>query len=270
MLKGFEEWLAAPAPPALGWKRSALIALVPSGLLVFIVFLLEPSGTDRYQGPWRNLRLAGYFLCVLLPICASHLIERLTFARRKRTMLGFFGSRLLLVGAIVSCCYFYNILVINQLGFSWSGWVWFVWRFGLPYVVLLMPLLLLLELRFAGKMLAELPASESGSAVADAQLLLSGRNAGDQLRLRCDDFVYAEALQNYVQIVFRSGADLEKRLLRTTLTAVLSQVPCARRIHRSYLINPARLLRIEGARRKRRVWLEGVGEALPMSMDLPG
>ena len=54
-------------------------------------------------------------------------------------------------------------------------------------------------------------------------------------------------------------------MLRITLAQLKSQLPFAEQIHRSFLINPIHLKRIEGNARKRTVHLAGIPEALPLS-----
>src|SRR5690606_13502994 len=102
-------------------------------------------------------------------------------------------------------------------------------------------------------------------------LVVRGRNRGEALRLMPEDFVFAEAQQNYVSICRRQDGRLLSDLIRAPLSDVERQLPGALRIHRSYLVNPKHVLRVEGNARKRELVLDGLDRRLPMSSDIdPG
>lgn len=96
-------------------------------------------------------------------------------------------------------------------------------------------------------------------------LTIRGRNAQDRLELAPAQFVYAEALQNYVTVVFLDGDQLDRQVMRATLAEIARQLPEALRIHRSFLVNPQHVLSMPGNRRKRMAIVRFVGQPLPVS-----
>ena len=67
-----------------------------------------------------------------------------------------------------------------------------------------------------------------------------GDNSGDKLQLFVEQLVYIKAADNYCEVVFLDGG-IQKRLLRSSLSALLAQIPPETnniyRCHRSYAIN---------------------------------
>lgn len=78
---------------------------------------------------------------------------------------------------------------------------------------------------------------------------------------------FAQARDNYVEVAWREGPGLRRRLLRLSLSRLEEQLPTASffRCHRSYLINLQAVERIEGNRSRMKVTLHDVPEPLPVS-----
>lgn len=239
-----------------------MIAAVLAAQVLFILFVLEPGGTDRHVGPGRALQLGGYGACFAVPYLLLHAFDRWVYRRRgDRWRLGdLLFSRALLVCAVVGSAYLYKAAAIDQSSPSLAGGLDFSLYYGLPHVLLISPLAAFLEIRFATT--GHVPPVAEG-----AVLTIRGRNAHDRLDIAPTQFVYAEALQNYVTVVFLNGDQLDKQLMRATLAEIARQLPDALRIHRSYLVNPEHVLSMEGNSRKRLAMVRFVDQPLPVSPD---
>jgi hypothetical protein len=263
MLKAAVAWFARDIPFLLGWRNTLVLGVSLGAMLVAITLLLEPFGTDRYEGPWHALRMAGYGLCVAVPFLVLHGLDRLVYfwqGRRWRPH-NEIGSRALLLLAVTTCCWCYNVWFINQIAPTWRHWLDYVVYIALPHSVVLLPPLALL----AVLLIAWFPEPPPG---AGRPLVVRGRNRGEVLRLAPDEFVFAEAQQNYVSIWRRRDGRLRSDLIRAALSEVERQLPGAVRIHRSYLVNPKHVARVEGNARKRELVLDGVDRRLPISTSV--
>lgn len=257
------DWLRRDIPFPFGWRNTLILGGSLGAMLVAITLLLEPFGTDRYDAPWRTVRIAGYGFCIAVPFLVLHGLDRLVYASQGRRwrLYNEVPSRALLVVAVSTCCWWYNVRIINQAAPSWQHWLDYVIHIALPHTAVLLPMLVLLAMLLIGRYPE--PAPGTGRP-----LTLRGRNRGEVLRLRREEFVYAEAQQNYVSICRRADGRLHRDLIRAPLSEVERQIPGAVRIHRSYLVNPDHVVRMDGNARKREVVLNGLERRLPVSTGL--
>jgi carboxyl-terminal processing protease len=240
------------------WWLPLGVGAAGGAAVVFIILFLEPSGTDRYDAPFRTLRLSGYGLCVLLPFLVVHGLCRVWLDRsgavwRLWHELLALAAMLLL---IFYASYAYMAIVINQLPLSAGDWLVFTVRFAAPYLLVLVPPMLLARRALIAVL---------GNRVGEERIVLKGRNREDRLRLAASDFLFAEAEQNYVTIHYLRREEAHHRMFRASLAEIDTQLPDCLRVHRSFLVNPARVLAIEGNARKRIARLEGADRSIPVS-----
>lgn len=227
-------------------------------LLVFSIVFLEPMGTDRYSKPFATLRYCGYGLCVLASFLIVHGLTRRWVERGNRVWrLGHeLIALVLLLLLVFNSCYLYLCLVINEMPVTLAGWWGFSTRIAAPYVLIL----------FAPALLARRAlVAALGDRVGEERIVLTGRNQDDRLRLAPSEFLFAEAEQNYVTLHFRQKAEARQRMFRATLSEIEAQLPDALRVHRSFLVNPSRVVAVEGNARKRTARLSGSERAVPVS-----
>ena len=70
------------------------------------------------------------------------------------------------------------------------------------------------------------------------KIILLGDNKLDILQIKKEDLICISSADNYVMIAYLIHGELNKKLLRTTLKNIESQVPELMKVHRSHLINP--------------------------------
>ena len=228
---------------------------------VLVTLLLEPFATDEYDAPLRTLRLAGYILPQLAAFLGVHAIDRLVYRLQGRRWRVYneLVSKPVLVIAVITANWLYNIQVINDIAPRWSYWASYVVNFGLPVLPVLLPLALLIYV-YLGVRHAEPPPG------ARLPVTVRGRNQGETETFPFEAFVFAAAQQNYAALYLR-GADggLSSRLIRATLSELEAQIPGAVRVHRSYLVNPDHVAGVAGNARKREILLKDADRRLPAS-----
>lgn len=100
----------------------------------------------------------------------------------------------------------------------------FLYEQYIPILIIITPVLFLLR-KIAAKS-------------NDEQLIIiKGENKRDFLRLSKSELIGISSSDNYVEVFYQKDAELNKRLLRTTLKKVESDFPFLRRVHRSHLVN---------------------------------
>lgn len=250
-------------PFALGWRNIALLGSTLGLLSVSVTVLLEPFGTADYNAPWRTLRLSGYALCFLLPFLALHAVDRQVYRWQGRRwwLANELVTRSVLIVAISTASWLYNIRIINDIQPSFRYWADYMVEFALPGLPVLLPTGILLAWFLASRFPELEPAARD-------RVRVRGEGRDEHLDFALGEFLYAEARQNYVAIHLAGSEGSESRLLRLTLGELQRQIPGSARIHRSYLVNPDRVIRVRGNARKREVVLDGVEQPLPASQRL--
>lgn len=101
--------------------------------------------------------------------------------------------------------------------------------------------------------------------------ILSGENADDQLEVEAVDIICINAAENYVEVYFRNGDAVERKLLRSTLKSVRQQLreyTSFYRCHRSWIVNLDHVSLVKGNAQGYRLVLDKVGLEVPVSRTL--
>ncbi|MEL7341856.1 MAG: LytTR family DNA-binding domain-containing protein, partial [Bacteroidota bacterium] len=89
-----------------------------------------------------------------------------------------------------------------------------------------------------------------------------------ELVIKADALLYLKAEDNYVSVFYLMHGTIKKELIRTSLKKIAHQVPekCLIRVHRSYMINPQKIIRIEPIKDTFKISLAGLEDGqIPVS-----
>lgn len=284
-----------PAPLWLqqGWRfeASPWAALrrfgLAAGLMLLILFWLQPFGGERYRPSAWILRLAGYGVCLLLavlPMRAWSLRQHARLARWR--LVDELQALAIWAGFSLVLCYGHSCWWVSPRAPSWLDFAMFGLAFALPFLLMLLPLLLwqgradalILQpatprLLTPSQLAPDLPAP----APTPAQIVVQGRNRDEQMRFRPEQFVCAQAQQNYVRLHLETedAQGVQSQLLRLPLgelatTLAASDTACWR-VHRSWLVAPGRIQARVQTGRQRQLRVRGMEMLIPISaeFDLP-
>ena len=107
---------------------------------------------------------------------------------------------------------------------------------------------------------------ENQSEAQSKKVNINGDNREEELIISFNQFIYAEAQQNYVSITYLDNEEnLAKRVFRSTFGQLAEQLRYAYQVHRSFLVNPYFFERLEGNSRKRTLRLKGLEKEIPVS-----
>lgn len=88
------------------------------------------------------------------------------------------------------------------------------------------------------------------------------------LEIPLDDFLYAQAQNNYVQVYWQQEEELKNQLLRLKLKRLLAQIefePSILRVHKSYAVSKSAIINITGNARSLQLTLKGCDQKIPVS-----
>ena len=242
------------------WTSTAAIAAIVGGVFCFILVFLQPFDTYNVEMPFKNLKLIGYFLPVAISIMGIHVLENWWFKQSQKWHLYHEIATMILGILIITLLSFlYLNHVVNPKPVPWNEF--FIWfrNFGLPFSPIVLVLWLYLRFRFSTIDLGSNPSD------ADKAYEIEGDNSNEKYRFKWNDFLMARSQSNYVEIVLMEKDTLQKTLIRSTLSKLISQLPDALQVHRSYIINSAHLEKLEGNARKGWCKLKGLDEQVPVS-----
>lgn len=223
------------------YKWVLSISLAIFFYLFMVIFL--PFGVTNYD---PNFRLSFEFFLMLFFFCGAtfsvcvlneFLIKRVLFSSLSLTKLIFWSIWSICVIGLT------NYLVYNYMG-DWHDWslssaLQFIMNIS---AVLIFPVLgTFFYFRYKNLKLQYEEILTNTEKITDEDLMIvfQGEGNNDNLTLALKDFLYAQAQDNYVEIVYVAAKSIQKQLLRSSISKLIIQVeqPLIVRSHRSYIVN---------------------------------
>lgn len=243
-----------------GWKQTLLIGCILGAFVSFILIFLEPFDSRGFQTNYKLLKMSGYSVSIIAGILLLHVFENVWY-RRVSSWKVYHEAAALFAGSILLTIFsfLHNFYIVNSLtGFNFTYLSGFLLYYGLPFIPIVVPLWIYLRFKF-GKM-------KTVDTINSSELLtITGDNKTETFSLQSSDFILARAQQNYVQ-VFRMHEDgVAQQMIRSTLSNIKEQIPNARQVHRSYLVNLDFVTAVEGNSRKRKLVLSPDVEPVPIT-----
>lgn len=99
-----------------------------------------------------------------------------------------------------------------------------------------------------------------------ALLLFKGQGNNEQISIVLEDFLYAKAQDNYIELYYVANHTIQKDLLRTTMSSVLDDVNSKwlARCHRSYMINLFNVRSLKSGT-STKLYLNHISQPVPVS-----
>ena len=108
------------------------------------------------------------------------------------------------------------------------------------------------------------PVSDQEAGGTPQIIAFNDKGGKEKIKLQLSDLLYLESSDNYVNIFFRSNGEMKKSMVRNTIKNLEDELAPHGivRCHRSYLINPQNIIRLE----KGRLFMKGSGDiSVPVS-----
>jgi len=135
----------------------------------------------------------------------------------------------------------------------------FVYYFELPFLPIFIPIWLFLRSYFGNIKISNTKTLEQ------KRYSIRGENKSETFSLGMEEFIYAKAQQNYVDIIYKTEKGISHKMIRSTLSNLIEQLPDYDQIHRSYLVNLHHLKTVEGNARKRVMKFNVSVDPIPVS-----
>jgi len=272
------ELFRRPFPVMEDWEmRWLVIGFHGVFIAIFLIFLKPFPSVFNFDNVFIT---AGYGLVVSLILAINHfLISKILPIDIKQWTIG--KSILWTLHDIVSLTiwvFVYNNIWNNFENFTWGlflyvGWITLVLAI-IPVIIstiLLENWLLRRNLRNASRLQQSVDNVAITTPIVSSQsedfLTIYAENQSEWLKIRPSDLVYLESADNYVSIFYKEKEQIQKKLLRSTLTKIEAQITPSyvQRCHRSYLLNLHQIKYVDGNSRGLQLELLDIDKTIPVS-----
>ena len=272
------ELFRRPFPVMENWEmRWLVIGFHGVFIAVFLIFAKPFPSVFNFDNVFIT---AGYGIVVSLILAINHfLISKILPINIKQWTIG--KSILWTLHDIVSLTiwvFVYNNIWNNFENFTWGqffyvGWITLVLAI-IPVIIstiLLENWLLRRNLRNASRLQQSVNtiATTNQKILPKTEELLTiyADNQGEWIKIKPSDLVYLESADNYVSIFYKEKEQIQKKLLRSTLTKIEVQITPSyiQRCHRSYLLNLHQIKYVDGNSRGLQLELLDMDKIIPVS-----
>ena len=203
------------------------IAVFVAAWLVVLLVLIAPFDASDLSFEIRLQILPPYGLISLAGYMAIVPIQNWLFAKTQKWNLGQEVGILLLFNllALFGSFLYYKTAIIN------GTYDFYKFTFEVYYPIFFLLLPIIIFGRWFLTKQARTPKKD--------EILLSGENKYDLLKIKFSDLIAVSSADNYVEVTYLTNARIKKKLLRNTLKNIAMEIPDLVRVHRSHMINPA-------------------------------
>jgi len=245
-----------------------------SATIVFILVVFQPFGTSDFQHPYKYLMLFGYGLNIFLTGMLVYGISLLLIPEQRLDKWSVLDEVVFLFLVIILCqvvCYFYWVFLFST-GFRWNQFRYFFIMASTVSIVPVSVYLLFIyqkykEIKFIS---THSPLENTLSNVHPNGIInLQGVGKNENIRIHSVNLIMIKSEDNYVIIYLLEKDKLIKRIMRNTMAEIEQQVGSSFfRCHRSYIINPDKIIHVEGNITNTRITLANVDLKIPVSRSL--
>ena len=254
MLNSFLRKLNEPFPDRTTYQENILDILGVGVFITLFLYYFSPMEIDTYQGNRFLLCCAFGVVTILVSFAFDFFLLKILKVERDLPSWTFKKWIFSIIGLITSIA-LANYLLITYLsnGIFINIESLFTTIIG-TWVVAIFPVVfsgVVIQLRnykanqiHAANISTTLPSNTPPSK----KISIFSQNKKNQFEVNLPDLLFVEAMQNYVSLYFLKENKVQKEVIRTTLSNVeqqLSDTPIIR-CHRSFLVNPNQIRKVEG------------------------
>jgi len=253
-------------------------AMLFSVITLFVLFVFQPFGTINSTISYKFLRLSGYGLVTFCALLLSGTLEIVLSRYKLTNWLRVLIILCLQVGVVAVFNHSYFVVAIMG-AWHWQNQLLFV-LITVAFAILPISIIYFVN-RYANKSTSPNKVTETVSnpetnnevlavnkTVKSRLVTLTGENKGDNLQLALAQLLFIKSADNYCELAIFSDNKVSNKLLRSSLTGILKQLPChstVHRCHRSYAVNLALVELSTGNAGGLQLLMKPIGITVPVS-----
>lgn len=252
------------------------------GILFYILLIVyQPFGTSQFEHTFKYLLLAPY---AIITTFSFYIVNILSMQWKKKWKTGREILKIFLILFIISIlAYFYNTLFLSRVRLSFENFLYmfaYSVAIGTPVsciYILAKYIYLSNNSQFneeAGNLENDNIANTDHCLAIERSLKLSiiSENSNIFMEIAVEDFVFAEAADNYCVLHFYENDILKNEIIRISLTKLLDQIQRdnIRKVHRSLIVNLKKVIKFKGNTSGYSITLENMNKELRVSRNYIG
>lgn len=239
-------------------RKNMIIGFALLLFLSFVIIILTPFDTNNYEADHRLFLLSGFGLLLGLTYIIYSFIERRFYIVVDKIWLVWHEivSMCIFFAVAGSIIYLYNRKIINELDYSVRSYLSYFAQIIILMIPLVSPFLVYLRQRLGSRTIITSPDT----------VVIQGENKEEILTLPKSHVVYVQAMENYVDIIYRDQSmTLKSKTFRQTLSKIQQEHRFLFKCHRSYLVNLEHVTHIDGNSQRAQLTLQDSDRKLPLS-----
>lgn len=218
-----------PFDPSI--KHHLIIALCLAIWIFAFLYFTEPLDVNQFGEREKLLYLPIYGL--ICGICYSFFIPFQSFLFKKNKEFWSVTTEVLflltftIISATLSRLYYlYIIMEGEKYPYTLD---YYITDILFPAFTIILPILIFGRFAF-GKY--------KEKKLEQSKIEIKGEGTYEGLRLFIEDVICIQSSDNYIEVLYYSGKEVKKSLIRNKLSTIADEFPELIRTHRSYIINP--------------------------------
>jgi len=252
------------------------------GILFYILLIVyQPFGTSQFEHTFKYLLLAPY---AIITTFSFYIVNILSMQWKKKWTTGREILKIFLILFIISIlAYFYNTLFLSRVRLSFENFLYmFAYSVAIGTPVSCIYILAKYIYLSNNSQFNEEEGNLESDNIADTdhclaierslKLCIISENSNIFMEIAVEDFVFAEAADNYCVLHFYENDILKNEIIRISLTKLLDQIQRdnIRKVHRSLIVNLKKVIKFKGNTSGYRITLENMNKELRVSRNYIG
>ncbi|QQD13172.1 LytTR family DNA-binding domain-containing protein [Sphingobacterium sp. UDSM-2020] len=249
------------------------------GILFYILLIVyQPFGTSQFEHTFKYLLLAPY---AIITTFSFYIVNILSMQWKKKWTTGREILKIFFILFIISIfAYFYNTLFLSRVRLSCENFLYmFAYSVAIGTPVSCIYILAKYIYLSNNSQFNEEAGNLENDNIADTdhclaierslKLCIISENSNIFMEIAVEDFVFAEAADNYCVLHFYENDILKNEIIRISLTKLLDQIQRdnIRKVHRSLIVNLKKVIKFKGNTSGYSITLENMNKELRVSRN---
>ena len=269
-------WLLLKEPYPFNYELKKLLWLLPTifvaGTLFLFIFQPFNNNWEEHKFPFIVICLIHSLTAMLCLLPFFFLADVLEHDKSKWTVFKEFGLMLFAFLTVGLGNYLIRDLIYTNTYDNWNPQylieeIKHAFAIGLiiyPIFILLNHLRLKFKHKTEGQVLSQ--EIKKNHQEASKEIIISNAGGNPELRLLEHQLLFIKAEGNYIN-VFYTAEEIEKKMIRNTISSVAQHYPDLFQPHRSYLVNLNNISHIGGNSQGYTLHFEGCDISIPVSRN---
>ncbi|MEJ5147085.1 MULTISPECIES: LytTR family DNA-binding domain-containing protein [unclassified Sphingobacterium] len=247
------------------------------GILFYVLLIIyQPFGTSQFEHTYKYLLLFPYAVMTSFSFCTVNL---LSLQWKKKWTIGLELFKAFLILFLISIfAYLYNSLYLSEVQLSVENFLYmfaYTTALGIPVssIYILARFIYLNNKDRSNEVRENYQHIEKTDNCIEEEdnlkLCIVSDYANFHQEMDVDDFILAEAADNYCILHFYEKGILKKEMVRISLTKLLDQVECdtIQKVHRSFIFNLRKVTKFKGNTAGYKISLENIDREVTVSRN---